>query len=233
MQSVNNQHGFNLLEVMIALAILAFLMAGVTNTQGAALMHGSRVANLSVATQLIDGIILDLEEEYRLDGFPDNSLENRDCELPRGFDNFRCEYDLVGLDVGSDNISSMGGDAMENVSGSPLMSALCSGGPSGADVQTDLGRVMADLGDQHQGMMGPLNVLADPMYMEACGVNMAQMCANIPMMASFIPAIIEEAAKATRKLVIRLSWDERGRAEKTLVIESFITSVPEAEEPEK
>ena len=36
--------------------------------------------------------------------------------------------------------------------------------------------------------------------------------------------------QATRKLVVRISWDERGKARKTLEMETFITAVPEAEE---
>ena len=126
------RRGFTLLEVMVAMAIMAFLMAAITSTQGSSLLYGSRVFNLTTATQLADSVILDLEEEYRLDGFPDNTREGEDCKLPRGFDRFDCEYDLFALDINSDNIVSASEEA-GSVMESPLVSTLCSGGASGTD----------------------------------------------------------------------------------------------------
>ncbi len=56
------------------------------------------------------------------------------------------------------------------------------------------------------------------------------MCQNIPMLASFIPEIIKQAAMSTRKLKVRITWDEAGRAQKVLEVETYITAVPEAED---
>ncbi|MGM0576678.1 MAG: type IV pilus modification PilV family protein [Myxococcota bacterium] len=237
--------GFTLLEVLVAMAILAVLMAAITSTQGSSLLHGARVYNLTTATQLLDGVVLDLEEEYRLEGFPENSLEGRECELPRDFDLFRCEYDLVALDVGADNISSLGEAATETVTESPLMSVLCSGaaGAGGAqqagssddegeDGQMDPQQALDQMGMQ-SAALGALRTLVDPQFAQLCNMNIAKMCQNMPMFASFIPTIIEQAARSTRKLRIRLSWAERGRAEKTIEVETFIVSVPEAEQEDQ
>ncbi|MEE2779544.1 MAG: type II secretion system protein [Myxococcota bacterium] len=224
-----DRRGFTLLEVMVALAILGFLMAAISSTQGSSLLQGARVFNLSTATQLMDSVILDLEEEYRLDGFPENSLEGRDCDLPKGFERFECEYDLLAMNVDADNINSMGEMATNNVTASPLMSALCSGGPGGAGLVEDPAMAMANLAGE-TAAMGALQALMDPQFAQLCGLNLSKMCMNIPLLASFIPTIIEQAARSTRKLVVRIHWDERGKAEKTLEIETFITSVPEAEE---
>ena len=68
--------------------------------------------------------------------------------LPPGFDAFRCEYDLIGIEVGADNIGAMGQEAMESITTSPLMAALCGGGPSGigatADPQSALDALLSD-----------------------------------------------------------------------------------------
>jgi len=221
--------GFTLLEVMVALAILAFLMTAISSTQGSSLLHGARVYNLSTATQLLDTVILDIEEEYRLDGFPDNSLEDRDCELPDGFDRFTCSYDLVGLEMEADNINVMGSEATENVTQSPLMNALCAGGMGGGSPSDDPANSLSAAG-LDTAALGALSALLDPEFAQLCGINLSKMCMNIPLIASFIPTIIEQAAQSTRKLVVRIAWDERGQAQKTLVIETYITAVPEAEE---
>lgn len=221
--------GFNLLEVMIALAILAVVMAAVTSTQGSSLLHGARVYNLTVATQLLDGVVLDLEEEYRLEGFPTNDLEDRDCELEREFGDFDCEYDLVGLDVSADNISNMGADANAALDGSPLLQGLCSGGANGNQLAgaTEMAHSM---GAQYQQHAGTLAMLHNPDLQNMCNLNPQQICSQLPMIATAIPMIIEQAAKAVRKLRVRLSWDERGRSRKTIEIETYLTAVPEAEE---
>ena len=221
--------GFTLLEVMLALAIMGFLMTAIASTQGASLLQGSRVYSLSTATQLVDGVILDLEEEYRLDGFPENSVEDRDCELPKGFDQFQCSYDLVAMNMDADNINSLGESATNNVTSSPLMNTLCGGGAGGNGPADNPLEALGNL-EQDTAALGALAALVDPQFMQLCGLNLSKMCMNIPMLASFIPMIIEQATRSTRKLVIRIQWDEKGQAEKTLEIETFITSVPEAEE---
>ena len=224
-RGTRGHRGFTLLEVMIALAILAFLMAAISTAQGSSLLHGARVYNLSTATQLIDAVVMDIEEEYRLDGFPENSLENRDCDLPRGFDRFECEYDLVALDVSAENVSSLVGN-------SPLMAGLCSGGANGGGPAADPMSALQAVGVD-SAALGALQVLMNPQFVDLCKINLQQMCMNIPMMASFIPTIIQQAALSTRKLRIRIAWDERGNARKTIEIETFIVAVPEAEEDEQ
>lgn len=222
------QRGFTLLEVMVAMAILAMLMAAITQTQGSSLMHGARVFNLTTATQLIDGVVYELEEEYRLDGFPDNSLEERDCDLPRGFEDFDCEYDLLAMDVSADNINSMGEMATNLVNTSPVMAAICTGGPNGTGPAADPMGALAASGVQGPAL-GALSALVNPDFVQLCGANLSKMCQNIPLLAGFIPEIIKQAAMSTRKLVIRISWDERGDSRKTIEIETYITSVPAAE----
>lgn len=221
--------GFTLLEVMVAMAILAFLMAAISSTQGSSLLQGARVYNLSTATQLLDTVILDIEEEYRLEGFPENSLEDRDCDLPDGFDKFTCSYDLVSLTMEAENINMMGSEATENVTQSPIMSALCGGAMGEGTPSQDPLAALSQSG-MDTAALGALAALLDPEFAQLCGINLGKMCMNIPLIASFIPTIIEQAAQSTRKLQVRISWDEIGQANKTLEIETYITAVPEAEE---
>jgi prepilin-type N-terminal cleavage/methylation domain-containing protein len=220
--------GFTLLEVMVAMAIMAFLMAAITSSQGSSLLYGARVFNLTTATQLADSVILDIEEEYRLDGFPDTTREGQDCKLPRGFQRFDCEYDLFALDIGSDNVSSASEDA-GSVMDSPLVSTLCGGGAGGNDVTGDPLSALAQ-NQNMQGAQGALAALLNPQYAELCGMNVQKMCQNIPFLEGMIPEIIKQAAETTRRLVVHITWDERGNARKALELETFITAAPQAED---
>lgn len=232
---VRDEQGFSLIEVLVALGILGFLMSGVLGSSGGTAMQAVEVLNVTTATQLVESVVLDLEEEYRLDGFPTNQLEDRKCELPRGFETFDCTYDLLALEIGADNLGALGQDANNNVNQSPLMSAFCTGGPNG-DMPVDPALALANLASTGQSLPGALmafQALLDPGFTQICGINLERMCTNTAMISSFIPTIIEQAAKATRKLRVRLAWGESGDPDRTLEIETFITAVPEAEEEAK
>lgn len=225
--------GFSLVEVLVAMSILAFLMTAVASTSGTSMEKSSEVFSVTQAAQLMESIVLDIEEEYRLDGFPTNSIEGRDCEVPREFEGlFECEYDLLALEIGSDNLGSLGAEANDSISGSPLMKAFCGGGPDG-NQPVDPATALASLGANPQDMtaLAAFRALLDPGFNQICGINLEKMCQNTSLITSFIPTIIEQAAKSTRKLVVRLKW---GGAESTdaekMEIETFITAVPEAEE---
>lgn len=223
--------GFSLIEVLVAMAMLAFLMSAVASNSGTSLENSAEVFSVTNASQLMESIVLDIEEEYRLDGFPTNQLEGRDCDVPKGFeDMFDCEYDLLSLELGSDNIGSLGAEANESIGSSPLMSAFCGGGPQGGQ-PVDPAIALAALATQPDiGALAAFKALLDPGFNQICGINLEKMCQNTQLITSFIPTIIEQAARSTRKLVVRLTWGGPDRAAwQKMEIETFITAVPEAE----
>jgi prepilin-type N-terminal cleavage/methylation domain-containing protein len=228
--------GFTLLEVVISLAVLALVMAAVSALQSSSLLATAEVAKMTTATQLIHSVVLDVEEEYRLEPFSENSLEGRDCKLPHGFDEFDCSYDLLALEIGSEDVSAEQGLADFNTS--PLIQGLCGGQPGfggdgedgeeGASAPAGADKV-ADVASLQTLGLGMLALLADPVVMELCQIRIDKLCMNVPLIGSFIPAILDQAAASTRKLKVRVSWSERGGAERTLEIETFLVSVPAAE----
>jgi len=227
------QRGFSLVEALVAIALLAMLMAAVASSQGDAMFRAAEVMNLTNATQIVETVVLKLEEEYRLDGFPSNRVEGRSCRnvLPRGFERFRCEYDLLMLDAGKDKIDVMGSQAQETLGGSAMMNTFC--GPEGGAAAANIAAVCAQLqmggGTGLPGELAAFAPLCDPGLSLLCGVNLQQMCNNTMMISSFIPIIIEQAAGSTRKLVVRMQWDDEGLVANRLEIETFITATPEAE----
>ena len=227
----SGQRGFSRIELVVALGILAFLMTGVLASSGGTATQAIEVLDVTTASQLVESVVLDLEEEYRKDGFPTNQLEGRKCEVPRGFDRYRCEYDLLALEINGDNLGAKGAEANENVNKSPLMAAFCTGGPQG-DQPVDPTTALANLaagGAQVPGALVAFQALLDPGFNQICGINLERMCQNTQNITMFIPTIIEQAAKSTRKLIVRLRWGDRDDADKLLESETFITAVPEAE----
>ncbi len=226
-----NSKGFTLLETMIALALLAIVLGAVVEVQGTTMAHSSRVYNVTTATQLLQGVVLDIEEEYRIDGFPSGQPEilEEDCELPDGFDRFDCEYDILGLDLEGDLAQQMGGEMSENVNNSDLMQGLCSGGMENMGAVSDPLGALSQMGIDTTSI-GALISLFDPDMMALCGVNHQRMCMNIRMIADFIPEIIKQAAMSTRKVRIRIRWNEPGIGEKILEAETFLTSTARGEE---
>lgn len=227
--------GFSLIEVMVAMGLLGALIVGVASSQGDAMYRAVEVMNLTRATQVVEGVVLNIEEEYRTDGFPTNQVEKRDCGdmLPRDFKGFDCEYDLLMLEVNNDAVQAMGSDAMEKVNGSALMNTFC--GPNGQAAAANIAAVCQQL--QVQGGAGvglPIELaafapLCDPGLSQICGVNLNKMCQNTGLITSFIPMIIEQAAATTRKLKVRISWGDDGLIANNFEIETFITATPEAE----
>jgi len=69
-------NGFTLLEVMVALAILAAALLGVTQLASAALRNHERAVRLEIATLLARGKLAALQDTYQKDGFKDFDQED-------------------------------------------------------------------------------------------------------------------------------------------------------------
>ncbi|MFT7579000.1 MAG: prepilin-type N-terminal cleavage/methylation domain-containing protein [Myxococcota bacterium] len=237
MAADQKRRGFTLLEVMLALGILASFMAALETSMGNAVADTIWVMDVSDATQMLEPVVLEIEETYRLDGFPTNDPESKDCAefLPdhvrKRATELECSYDLLNMDVSTDNIGALGSEANDAVNAAGPIQAMCSGGPSGSgavDPSVALANLTADgTSLQDPGLIAFAQIL-DPRYQAICGFKPEKMCQNTALIASFIPMIIEQAARSTRKLVLRLKWGER--MDESLEIETFITAVPEAEE---
>ncbi len=65
------RRGFTLLEVMVALAVLALAMAGASDVVGGALQNHLRARQLEVATMLARSKLAETEATYEEDGFRD------------------------------------------------------------------------------------------------------------------------------------------------------------------
>lgn len=244
--------GFTLLEVMIALAILAFALTIITAGTSSSALYSKRIYRSTIAALLLRGTVLDVEEKYRKDGFPVNDVTDKDCELPKMYaKQFKCRYDLVGLNLDDAAIADMTKNAQdllakaqETLVKSGAMDKLTADDTGAKKPPVNLGDAASsakeaglDLGALAKG--GDMMALIQTIVMSGeGGLNLLQLCdINIGvlqmsmglMVAELLPRILKRASDRTRKVVLRLSWKDEEGEKRTLEIETFTTAVSEEE----
>jgi len=213
--------GFTMLEIMIALAILAVSLAAIAGANNASAIGELRSHKLFVASQLMRGLILDIEEEYQVEGFPENDREDEDCEVPEPWDRtYDCEYNLEALETDAEVLSQlaqsgMGGifGGMESGGGAPSLDQLNQGG-------VDASKMLA---------LAPLFGPEGDELIATCGINVQAMLTSLMGAAQFFPEIVRQAARQTRKLTVRLSFRQGPQNERVLEVETFIVAIPREE----
>lgn len=249
------QAGFTLLEILIAMSILAFALAVISSSASSSAIFGRRVYSSTTAALLLRGVLLDIEETYRKDGFPTNDIENRDCELPKAYaKHFECSYDLIGLNLDDGMISELTssaqevlGNAQEQLQSSGALDKLesaKSGAAEGRKALEDLGTAAANA--QEAGLdltsmakSGDMMSLIQTILMSGeqgmnllslCDINLSVLQMSMGLMiAELLPRILKRATDRTRKVRVRLRWIDAEGEESTLQIETFTTAVSEEE----
>lgn len=245
--------GFTLLEVMVAMALLAFALTIITSSASSSATYSKRVYRSTVAALLLRGTILDIEEKYRKDGFPTNDQTGKDCELPKMYaKQFRCQYDLIGLNLDDGSIADMSTNAQtllakaqETLAQSGAMDKLSGGGDGGAKPKaTDLGNAAQtaqsaglDLGSLAKGadLMQLLQVILlsgdqGLNLLQLCDINLSVLQMSMGLMiGELLPRVLKRASDRTRKIVVHLSWKDEERNQRTLEMETFTTAVSQEE----
>lgn len=95
MSSTGNRRGFSLLEVLVAVAIMAISFLAITEYQGQAMSRVRRTQNLTVATMLLREkmaeVLLEIQKEYKQQKvFPEDKNESGTFDDP--FQSFRWEW---------------------------------------------------------------------------------------------------------------------------------------------
>jgi prepilin-type N-terminal cleavage/methylation domain-containing protein len=208
--------GFSLLEILIATAVMAVVFSYLSSAfiQGGFFL--SKTPRYTQSALLVRGVVLDLEEEYRKEGFPENDLTNRRCEIPRELDDlFSCEYDMEKLDIDAGMLGEMANALIEQLTA----------GVSENGSMLQAFQVLAFLFIKGEIPISPLCPATPSQFLSMCQINLAAIERNIMGMASFFPQIIVQAAEQTRKLRVRISY--ASEKEPLLEIETYIISVPE------
>ncbi|MBM4386751.1 MAG: prepilin-type N-terminal cleavage/methylation domain-containing protein [Deltaproteobacteria bacterium] len=218
------ERGFSLLEVMIAMAILAVALAAIASSNSLSIIYGARVNRLTTASLLMEGVVNDIEDYYRRKGFPSNNLEGKLCDVPKKFErNYECRYDLKGVKITPDMVQAIVQESMNNILSGAAWEDLGSQDKDGNKASG------TGLDPSKIAMLAPLFGPQGEELIVMCNINISALITGITGLVSYMPQIIDEIGRQTRKLAVTLSWKEGPAERKELKIETFIVSIPEEE----
>lgn len=221
--------GFSLLEVMVAMAVLAVGLLAVTTAQQSSIHNAMRVYRGQVAALLVPGIVMDIEEEYRVDGFPENTVTH-DCDLPSYLDKtFDCEYELERMDLDMAQMTDLVDASFGGLLGEGGLGELQAGGDLNSTMEGLVGGQTQMPGMDMAGLAFLLPVLGPEgqAIMDLCGVRLEGLIMGFMGMQTLVPQILNEVGNRTRKLVVRVSWDDGPVGSRTFEVTTFLSMLPE------
>lgn len=122
--------GFTLLEVMVALALLAMGLMAVSDLVGSALRNHARARQLELATLLARAKLAEVEDAYEQKGFRDFDEDDDGDFGEEGHPEIRWKLEVVKPDLGTD-----AGDLVRRLTGRSLEELFAppdpAAGPSG------------------------------------------------------------------------------------------------------
>lgn len=139
--SIPRAAGFTLLEVMVALALLAAALMAMADLAGNALRNHAYARDLSAATLLARGKMAELEQKYEDAGFKDFDEEENGNFADEGRPDLQWQLALVkpDSDLSSDQLvgllAGMGGDSTDLIAklmGGAGAAGAAAGGPATA-----------------------------------------------------------------------------------------------------
>jgi hypothetical protein len=103
---------------MVALAILAMSLAAITFANNTSMLQLAATNRMIEASFLLEGVVEDIQAYYESKGFPTNSLEDRECELPPDMaGDFECRYDLEAIELTPDAVQALAQAGTESLMG--------------------------------------------------------------------------------------------------------------------
>ncbi len=181
------RRGFTLLEVMVALAILATSLVAISDVVGGALRNEVRARNLETASLLARGKMVALEDHYEWKGFATSDESDEGTFEDEGHPEFKWRLEITAPHgtIDADGLMrSLTGTDLQGLLSSPEISKQLGGAqPTGGPQASGGGQPLAQL--------GPLGALLQP--------TMARLAENVK--------------KGLRQVRLTVSWPENGREE--------------------
>lgn len=213
--------GFTLLEVMVALAILAVALAAISYANNAAISQIARITRMTTAAFLMEGVVNDIHAYYQRKGFPSNSLEDKGCELPKDFEGiFDCRYDLKAINLKPDEIQGMVQAGINAAMGMEVPHEKQGEGGKEKTTVFDSSKIAA-----LAWLLSPQGELTRAI----CRIDPAWIGIGVMGLATYLPQIIDQLSKRTRQLTVRLTWKDGPRKHREFKVQTFIVSLPEEE----
>ncbi len=223
--------GFTLLEVLIALMILALALSAISYSNSVAISQVARVTRMTTAAYLMEGVVNDIHAYYVRQGFPANDLEDRPCELPSDFsDTFDCRFDLHQMKLEPDTVQQLVSGGIEQFLGGGQEGAPGDRLPAQSPPPSPANAPGAGQPDLSQlAVLAPLFGPDGEALIRLCNVNLGGILMGMRALVQYLPTIIDQVARQTRKLTVRLAWRDGPRGQRVFQVETFVVSLPEEE----
>ena len=196
------RRGFTLLEVMIALAILAGSMLAISQMTSASLRNHTRAVRLEVATLLARGKLAAVQDDLDKDGFHDfDETEEGTFEADGHPEvHFKLEVVKPKLELGPDQLLALLAGTKPDDTGLELAQLLGAKDPSG--------------GDQASGI--------ETLFPGATAV--------LPLLRGQLTRIGEQLKQGLREVRLTVSWKDGARDESFTVV-THVTSLGKGSAP--
>ncbi|MBN2494036.1 MAG: type II secretion system protein [Deltaproteobacteria bacterium] len=220
MSDAQGRHGYTLIELMIALGILAVAYVALLEAQSGSIRLSTYGKQISIATFLAQAKIEEIEETLHKEGFPDMDDTDEGNFEDLGYPSFkwRLEINKVELPLGEalSQLLAFGGEQGEESGAGGLMGKLGALGDV-SELESMLGGQIPDnLKSQLGGMLGGAGGASALSSM----INPEMLRGNVEMLSGMIE-------QALREVHLTVFWDEGGPGSE-LVLTTHLVQVPEA-----
>lgn len=189
--------GFTLLEVMVALSILALALTAIAGVSASAFESSNYGRRLTVATLLARSKIIDVEEELRKDGFGDDEKEFDGDFEKEGFPSFKWKAVCRPVEV----------DVYQ------LLSGLF-----GGEVDPEA------LPDQIQGFLGAMKGEGpDELVDSVAGSDLAKVLGGGGL-ELILKQVGDTLSKSIREITLEITWNEGEKFEESVKFVQYVTT---------
>ncbi len=188
--------GFTLLEVMVALAILAGSMLAISQMTSASLANHARAVRLEVATLLARGKLASLQDGFDKDGFRDFDQTDDGTFEAEGHPEVHWKLEVVKpqVELGPEQILA-------------VLTGAAAQGEDKVDLATLLGTKAKDATDEKSGI--------ETVFPQAAALG--------PMLQTQLTQIGEQIKKGLREIRLTVSWKEGKRDESFTVVTHMVS----------
>jgi len=188
--------GFTLLEVMVALGILAGAMVAISQMTSASLANHARAVRLEVATLLARGKLASLQDGFDKDGFRDFDQTDEGSFEAEGHPEVHWKLEVVKpqMELGPDQILA-------------VLTGAAGEGEDKVDLASLLGTKAKEAGDKESGI--------ETVFPGAAALG--------PMLQAQLTQIGEQIKKGLREVRLTVSWKDGKRTESFTVVTHLVS----------
>lgn len=188
--------GFTLLEVMVALAILAVALVAIADINGQAIRTHSYAKKLTIATMLARSKMVDLESKFIEEGFTSEFDQKMEGDFSdEGWDEFRWEAEIIKPELDAANATGMVQSLVSQLGG---------------------------LGDPSEAKKAPSTLNSFGAGGAQAAMAQQAALAIAPMIEGQVATLTTTIEKAVREVRLKVTWEDGAQQEELTVVTHFV-----------